>query len=438
MHGNGYYSMYAQGKTLFSGNGASGYSEETKFTVDPMDFFMAGMDTIINDESESGSNTVDVPTPNDNRPRPTYKPTLEPPKPETYFCGNTYADAESSCRLPCPTRSPSDCPEDTHTCYRSTTCRERWAPPTLFPTEGPTVKPTRAPTPRPTAYPTRRPTPNPTPFPTPYPTRYPTPRPTPRPNEPVSTPREESPDNTNTATFITPTPKPTPRAEAQTVERNRWFCGESWDWVTSHCDEAVPCPNGDAGVCPDRQACFASTPCTPMPTPFPTRTPTKQPTNRPTGIPTKAPWNEDKFFDFLYGELEDDNNGGGEGGVSNQNQADNQNQGSNQNQNQGNESSNSNNNNSENDSDPLLASDINDAMENYNELQYHFFCGYSWHHSDQTCGMFCPSGDRSDCPDGMQVSHFIYLYCLFFIYLLFLTFVEIIENVTQAICLLFA
>ena len=49
-------------------------------------------------------------------------------------------------------------------------------------------------------------------------------------------------------------------------DQNTWWCGISWDHVTSNCDSAVPCPGGDAVDCPAGQACFASTPCTHSPT----------------------------------------------------------------------------------------------------------------------------------------------------------------------------
>ena len=49
-----------------------------------------------------------------------------------------------------------------------------------------------------------------------------------------------------------------------------------------------------------------------------------------------------------------------------------------------------------------LEAEVNDALENYSNLQYHFFCGRSWIHADGSCDTFCPSGDKKDCPAGMD------------------------------------
>ena len=53
-------------------------------------------------------------------------------------------------------------------------------------------------------------------------------------------------------------------------------------------------------------------------------------------------------------------------------------------------------------SDTNLALAVNEALENYNSRQYHFFCGISWTHADETCDVFCPTGDKGDCPDGTE------------------------------------
>lgn len=45
---------------------------------------------------------------------------------------------------------------------------------------------------------------------------------------------------------------------------------------------------------------------------------------------------------------------------------------------------------------------VNNALENSDALQFHFYCGYSWSHADETCNKFCPTGDRAECPDGMD------------------------------------
>ena len=43
-----------------------------------------------------------------------------------------------------------------------------------------------------------------------------------------------------------------------------------------------------------------------------------------------------------------------------------------------------------------------DVMSEYNSLQYHFFCGYNFAEADKCTSKFCPTGDKGECPDGMQ------------------------------------
>lgn len=74
----------------------------------------------------------------------------------------------------------------------------------------------------------------------------------------------------------------------------------------------------------------------------------------PTASPTKSPWSETAFLTFLYGE--------------NSNVDD---------ETSGNDSSSGSSNNSD-----MLASQVNDGLENFNELQFHFYCGYSWDHGE--------------------------------------------------------
>ena len=97
-------------------------------------------------------------------------------------------------------------------------------------------------------------------------------------------------------------------------------------------------------------------------------------------------------MDFLYGQSDDtSSNSGGEnnnGVVGGQPSSS-----------SGNNVDSTNNNDKE---ESLMASQVNEALENYNSLQYHFFCGISWTHADETCDVFCPSGDKSDCPEGEE------------------------------------
>lgn len=68
----------------------------------------------------------------------------------------------------------------------------------------------------------------------------------------------------------------------------------------------------------------------------------------PTSTPTKSPWSETAFVTFLYG---DNTNVEGDAEGSSQSSGENGNQ-----------------------------EQINDALENFGSLQFHFFCGYSWSH----------------------------------------------------------
>jgi hypothetical protein len=71
----------------------------------------------------------------------------------------------------------------------------------------------------------------------------------------------------------------------------------------------------------------------------------------PTVSPTKSPWSETAFVTFLYGEsnIAAEEDGGTSSGSTN---------------------------------DEMLASQVSNGLENFNELQFHFFCGYSWDHGE--------------------------------------------------------
>lgn len=185
----------------------------------------------------------------------------------------------------------------------------------------------------------------------------------------------------------TPEPSAAPIPTAQlAMDANTWFCGIDWDWIEDHCDEAIPCPQGDAVNCPANWGCYASTPCTLHPTADPTSTPTGTPSGSPTPRPTASPWSEVRFEEFLYapsdgeggrpiagegGRPSSSEGGGGEAAVGAPQPG------------------------------PALA--VNEKLELYaNSFQYHFFCGTSWSDADKTCGVFCPSGDESECPYGEE------------------------------------
>lgn len=68
----------------------------------------------------------------------------------------------------------------------------------------------------------------------------------------------------------------------------------------------------------------------------------------PTETPTKSPWSETAFITFLYGDTSGENSGG------------------------------SSSNGEEETNNGVLASEVNSTLTNFDDLQYHFYCGYSW------------------------------------------------------------
>ncbi|KAL7549621.1 hypothetical protein ACHAWF_012888 [Thalassiosira exigua] len=152
----------------------------------------------------------------------------------------------------------------------------------------------------------------------------------------------------------------------QAIDYSTWFCGYDWEWIENNCDKAVPCPRGDPVDCPVDMTCFSSTPCTMSPTQSPTSSPTATPTSGPTMSPTKSPISEAAFLEFLNAEEDVTpvpiDNG----------------------------------------KDEAQALEVNNALQNFSELQYNFFCGTSWTNADNTCKVFCPLGDKNDCPEGEE------------------------------------
>ena len=73
----------------------------------------------------------------------------------------------------------------------------------------------------------------------------------------------------------------------------------------------IACPGGDRVVCPNDQACFASTPCTLVPTSVPSTYPSAMPTETPSRRPTRAPWSESQFLEFINSGIDDSASGGG-------------------------------------------------------------------------------------------------------------------------------
>jgi hypothetical protein len=189
---------------------------------------------------------------------------------------------------------------------------------------------------------------------------------------------------TTTTTTTPPAAAPTEEEnddDDNDVDQSTWWCGASWDWVTSNCDAAVPCPGGDAVDCPAGQACFASTPCTLSPTESPTDVPSEAPSDGPSSRPTGTPWGEEAFADFLYGDAEAGEDGDGGDG-------------------DGDGDALSSSGSSGNDDDAAEALAVN--LTSVDELRHHFFCGISWTVAAVACSTYCPSGDKSDCPEGEE------------------------------------
>ena len=144
-----------------------------------------------------------------------------------------------------------------------------------------------------------------------------------------------------------PIPTQTPTTLAQiTIDANKWFCGVNWDWVTNNCEKATPCPSGDRIDCPTGQECFASTPCTLVPTSLPSSYPSEMPTLSPTPAPSKSPWSEEAFIEFINSASDTTTNDGQTSG-----------------------STTGGNNNDQ------VKSEVLDALQDFSSLQYHFFCG---------------------------------------------------------------
>jgi chitinase len=66
-----------------------------------------------------------------------------------------------------------------------------------------------------------------------------------------------------------------------------FFCGQTFDEASQSC--TLPCPSGKSNTCPNGESCFAYTTCKPI-TETPTENPTQKPTFPPvTPLPTKEP-----------------------------------------------------------------------------------------------------------------------------------------------------
>jgi len=147
-----------------------------------------------------------------------------------WYCGIGIDDANAKCEYHCPTSV--ECPMG-HICYFGTGCDARTHEPTPPPTRRPTQSPTTSP-------PTISFEPTGTPTISRPPTYYPT----------ILGPTK-SPS-------LKPTGKPT-HAPLTSIQQG-FFCGTSWQDVTSLCKKR--CPSGEDPECPGDETCFAYTGCT--------------------------------------------------------------------------------------------------------------------------------------------------------------------------------
>ena len=54
------------------------------------------------------------------------------------------------------------------------------------------------------------------------------------------------------------------------------------------------------------------------------------------------------------------------------------------------------------DDDDAAAEALAVNLTSVDELRHHFFCGISWTVAAVACSTYCPSGDKSDCPEGEE------------------------------------
>ena len=137
---------------------------------------------------------------------------------DSFYCGNNFIEADSSCDIPCPSGLTSDCPENL-TCFAHTTCAVE---------------------------------------------------------EPVIEPTSDVADSYFCgATFDEATrdcslPCPTGSSSdcpsgmscwphTSCTDRDSFMCGYSWDHAADTCTN--PCPSGEHSDCPEGMSCFAYTPC---------------------------------------------------------------------------------------------------------------------------------------------------------------------------------
>ncbi|KAL7555041.1 hypothetical protein ACHAWF_018638, partial [Thalassiosira exigua] len=168
-----------------------------------------------------------------------------------------------------------------------------------------------------------------------------------------------------------PTRRPTnkPSMSAEQAMHRYSFCGAFWTDARDNCVYKAHCE--DDRDCPANEFCWTQTPCdhyatNPPTTPFPTDVPSPNPTapaptRRPTGspigtTPTKSPTPEPTIEPTFSPTFVPTN-------------------------------------------EPTVTKKPTDKPTyDANDPSLTFFCGTSWAHADESCGMRCPSGNSADCP----------------------------------------
>ena len=111
--------------------------------------------------------------------------------------------------------------------------------------------------------------------------------------------------DTPCAELQTPLPTPMPTPKPTSISEATYYCGPNWSWVVENCDQAIPCPYGDAsGVCPDGYKCIADTPCDKFGIVGPySAKPTPRPTKNPTFPPVKGDDPANRFCGYNWSDV---------------------------------------------------------------------------------------------------------------------------------------
>lgn len=197
------------------------------------------------------------------------KPTFDPDDPSlTFFCGTSWAQADETCGMRCPSGNSLDCPAELE-CWAFTSCKEERGVETLAPAGDPTQAPFAITVP---GYGGAQ--------------------------VPVFGGQDWSQfqptDSNSPSASAVPSTHPTvPSAVAAAEMAATYWCGKDWMDVVSNCHQ--PCPGGNNIECETPgHSCWAFVHACKVETPPPTRKPvaTMSPTKRPTRPPTQTTINK--------------------------------------------------------------------------------------------------------------------------------------------------